>query len=68
MKTLGRIALCIMGLFAMLIGVCMIVGVDGGNMLWTIMSKPLGCVVCYASYKLMVCSGFDEPIEDVEEV
>lgn len=67
MKTLGRIALWVMGLFAMLIGVCMIVGVDPDNMLWTVMSKPLGCVVCYASYKLMVWSGFSEPINDTEE-
>ena len=67
METLGRIALWVMGLFAMLIGVCMIVGVDPDNMLWTVMSKPLGCVVCYASYKLMVWSGFSEPINDTEE-
>lgn len=68
METLGRIALWVMGLFAMLIGVCMIVGVDPDNMLWTVMSKPLGCVVCYASYKLMVWSGFSEPIEESKEV
>lgn len=67
METLGRIALWVMGLFAMLIGLCMIVGVDPDNMLWTVMSKPLGCVVCYASYKLMVWSGFSEPISDTEE-
>ena len=68
MKTLGRVALWVMGLFAMLIGVCMIVGVDPDNMLWTIVSKPIGVALCYVAYKFMVWSGFDAPINEVEEV
>lgn len=62
-----NIALWLLGIVAMLVGVCMIVGVDPDNMLWTVMSKPLGVALCYASYKLMVLSGFSEPINDTEE-
>lgn len=62
-----NIALWLLGIVAMLVGVCMIVGVDADNMLWTIVSKPIGVALCYVAYKCMVWCGFSEPINDTEE-
>lgn len=68
MRVIMNIALWLLGIVAMLVGVCMIVGVDADNMLWTIVSKPLGVALCYVAYKCMVWCGFSEPINDIEEV
>jgi hypothetical protein len=62
-----NIALWLLGIVAMLVGVCMIVGVDPDNMLWTIVSKPIGVALCYVAYKCMVWSGFEEEIKDIKE-
>lgn len=62
-----NVALWLVGLIAMLFGVCLIVGVDPDNMLWTIGSIPIGFALCYVAYKFMVWSGFEEPIKESEE-
>lgn len=48
-------------------GLLLIVGVDADNMLWTIGSMPIGCVVVWVGYKFMVWSGFEEEIKDIKE-
>ena len=66
MRVIWNIALWVVGLFAVLIGVCLFIGVDTDRMLWTIASMPIGAGICYVGYRLMVLSGFEKPIEDEE--
>lgn len=66
MRVILNIALWVVGLLAVLIGVCLFIGVDTDRMLWTIASMPIGACVCYVGYKLMVLSGFEEPIKNEE--
>lgn len=67
MKTLGRALLWVSGVILIMFGLLLIVGVDTDNMLWTIGSMPIGCVVVWVGYKFMVWSGFEEEIKDIKE-
>jgi hypothetical protein len=67
MRVIMNVALWLLGIVAMLIGVCFIFGICEESMIWTFMSKPIGFALCYVAYKCMVWSGFSEPINDTEE-